>query len=117
MTVENVEVYVCMNVDCRSRGAEAMLAAVNAQLDEQGMKHVVTEKIMCFAACNLGPNIVIPSTRCWLSGVTKEDAGAVVNYLKGEEDISRFQQNNDPEIDTMIFEMIDAGLLDKDCAN
>ena len=113
MEVEKIEVFVCMNVDCRSRGAEAMLALLDSELLANGMTHVVTEKIMCFAACNHGPNLVIPSARRWLSGVMKEDVGAVVGFLKDGHDVSRFQENNDPDINTMIFEMIDAGLLDK----
>ena len=113
MADEKVEVYVCMNVDCRSRGSEAMLADLDASLAARGMSHVVTEPIMCFAACNIGPNVVIPSIRCWLSGVSKDDAAAIIDCLAGDPPPARLQKDNDPEIDRMIFEMIDAGLLEK----
>ncbi len=113
MTTDNVEVFVCMNVDCRSRGSEAMLANLKQRLAERGMDHVVAEGILCFAACNIGPNVVIPSRRCWMSGVTKDCADAVVAVLDGAPAETRFQVNNDPEIGNMIFEMIDAGLLEK----
>jgi (2Fe-2S) ferredoxin len=113
MTTEKVEVFVCMNVDCRSRGSEAMLGDLKAQLAAKGMNHVVVENIMCFSACNVGPNVVMPATRCWLSGVTPDDASVVVEHLQGKPVDARFTANNDPEIDTMIFEIIDAGLLDK----
>ena len=113
MAADKVEVFVCMNVDCRSRGSEAMLENLDARLAERGMTHVVTEAIMCFAACNIGPNVVIPSKRCWLSGVSRDSADAVIDVLDGAEPPSCFQAQNDPEIGQMIFEMIDAGLLEK----
>jgi (2Fe-2S) ferredoxin len=122
MTVEKIERYVGINVHGLRHGAEAMRTALDAQLHEQNMDHVVPERIMCFAACNLRPNVVIPLARCWSSGVTKADAGAVVGFLKseqdeGRQDVARFQKNNDPQINTMIFEMTDVGLLDKGSAN
>lgn len=102
-----------MNVDCRGRGSETMLANLDAKLAELGMHHVVTEAIICFAACNIGPNVVIPSMRCWLSDVSKDSADAVIDVLNGTAPAPRFQAKNDPEIGQMIFEMIDAGLLEK----
>lgn len=113
MTEPNIEVFVCMNVDCQSRGSAATMARLKQKLSECGMSHVKPEPIICFAACNLGPNVVIPSKRCWLTGVTADDVGDVVEYLNGNAQISRLQENNDPDLNKMIFEMIDAGLLDK----
>lgn len=113
MTTDKVEVFVCMNVDCRSRGSESMMANLQQRLGERGMDHVVAEGILCFAACNIGPNVVIPSRRCWMSGVSKDSADAVIAVLEGAPPEARFQANNDPEIGNMIFEMIDAGLLEK----
>jgi (2Fe-2S) ferredoxin len=110
---DDVEIFICMNVDCKTRGADATLASLKRELESCGMTHVKPEAIICFAACNLGPNVVIPSKRCWLSGVTAADAGVVVNFLNGAADIGRLQEKNDPVLDKMIFEMIDAGLLDK----
>ena len=89
------------------------MARLKQQLSERGMNHVNAEPIICFAACNLGPNVVIPSRRCWLTGVAPDDVGAIVEYLNDKADISRLQEKNDPDLDKMIFEMIDAGLLDK----
>ena len=113
MTVQDVELFVCMNVDCKSRGAEATLTRLRQQLGERGLQHIKPEPIICFAACNIGPNVVIPSRRCWLSGVTEGQVRKVVDFLAGNADISDLQVKNDPEISKMIFEMIDAGLLDK----
>ena len=113
MTKPTVEVFVCMNVDCKSRGAEAALTRLKQQLGERGMSEVQPEPIICFAACNLGPNMVIPSRRCWLTGVTAERVSEVVDYLQHDADVASLQEKNDPVLEQMIFEMIDAGLLDK----
>ncbi|MDB6087618.1 MAG: (2Fe-2S) ferredoxin protein [Gammaproteobacteria bacterium] len=102
-----------MNVNCRSRGAQATLERLKRQLKDRGMEHVKPASIICFAACNVGPNIVIPSRRCWLSGVLPEDVPDVVAYLEGQADVAHLQQHNDPALEEMIFDTIDAGLLDK----
>jgi (2Fe-2S) ferredoxin len=116
MTEEFVQVFVCINVTCKSRGAGSVMARLQEAFTERGLRHVKLEPIICFAACNLGPNVVIPSRRCWLTGVSAGDAGEVADYLEGGAAIPRLQQKNDPAIETMIFDMIDAGLLEKGSA-
>ena len=108
-----MEIYVCVNVDCKSRGSQETIDRLKALLFERGMNQISIEAIVCFSACNVGPNVVIPSKRCWLSGVTKDKAETVIDYLNGRADITELQKNNDPVLDQMIFEMIDAGLLEK----
>ena len=105
-------VYVCTNVDCRSRGSQAMLERLQAAFNAADLD-VPIEPIVCFSACNVGPNVVIPSRRCWLSGVTADKVEAVVSFLKSGTDVSALQAQNDPVLEQMIFEMIDAGLLEK----
>ena len=90
-----------------------MMARLKQQLNDRAMSNINLEPIICFAACNVGPNVVIPSKRCWLTGVTANDVGDVIAYLSGNADISRLQEKNDPALNKLIFEMIDAGLLDK----
>jgi NADH:ubiquinone oxidoreductase subunit E len=114
MTNDKVEILVCMNVGCRSRGSRAILSRLEEKLKERGKDDVVLERIICFAACNVGPNVVIPTKRCWLSGVTAEDAEDVVRYLDGKSDIARLQSQNDADLEKMIFAMIDAGLLERE---
>ena len=108
-----MEIYVCINVDCKSRGSQATIDRLKALLAERGMDEFSIQAIVCFSACNVGPNVVIPSKRCWLSGVTKDKVETVIDYLNGEADITELQKSNDPVLDQMIFEMIDAGLLEK----
>jgi (2Fe-2S) ferredoxin len=111
MADEEVEVFVCMNVDCKSRGAEAVLARLTERLDELGLGHVTPEPYLCFSACQHGPNVIIPSKRCWLSGVTKDDVDEVADYLNGGKEIPRLTEKNDPGLKKLIFDIIDAGLL------
>ncbi|MEI6722312.1 MAG: (2Fe-2S) ferredoxin domain-containing protein [Betaproteobacteria bacterium] len=113
-TAENLEIYVCMNVDCKSRGSQETFGRLKELLRERGMDHVSMEAIVCFSACNVGPNVVIPSKRCWLSGVTKDKVEVVIDFLNGGADVKELQKSNDPVLDQMIFEMIDAGLLEKE---
>ena len=112
-TANNSEIYVCINVDCKSRGSQETIDRLKEQLRERGMGQFSIEAIVCFSACNVGPNVVIPSKRCWLSGVTKDKVEVVIDYLNGEADVTELQKSNDPVLDQMIFEMIDAGLLEK----
>jgi hypothetical protein len=48
-----------------------------------------------------------------LSGVTEDKVDAVVSFVKSGTDVSALQAQNDPVLDEMIFQMIDAGLLEK----
>jgi NADH:ubiquinone oxidoreductase subunit E len=105
-------VYVCTNVDCRSRGSQAMLEKLKAAFLASGVD-VSIEPIVCFSACNVGPNVVIPSKRCWLSGVSEDKVDVVVGFVKSGTDVSALQAQNDPALEQMIFEMLDAGLLEK----
>jgi (2Fe-2S) ferredoxin len=115
MTIKSarLDILVCMNVGCLSRGAGGTLSRLEERLRELGRDDIVVEPIICFAACNVGPNIVIPAKRCWLSGVAAEDVEDVVQFLDGESGVERLQERNDPDLEKMIFDMIDAGLLDK----
>jgi len=111
MSAEDIEVFVCMNVDCKSRGAQDVLERLNERLDELGLDHIAPEPYLCFSACKHGPNMVIPSKRCWFSGVAIEDIEEIIQYLDGGAEIPRLTRNNDPGLERLIFDIMDAGLL------
>jgi (2Fe-2S) ferredoxin len=111
MEQDDVEVFVCMNVDCKSRGAEGVLDRLNARLDELGLDHVVPEPYLCFSACQHGPNLVVPSKRCWMSGVAEGDVEEIVQFLDGGKEVTRLTDKTDPGLKKLIFDIIDAGLL------
>lgn len=110
MTMEDKEVFVCLNVDCKSRGSQEVLDYFNERLDELGLDHIVPEPYLCFSACQYGPNLIIPSKRAWLSGVKTEDIDSVIDYIQGGEEVKHLE-NNDPRLKKLIFDIIDAGLL------
>ena len=108
---EDIEVFVCLNVDCKSRGSEAVLQRLNRRLEERGIDNVVAEPYLCFSACQHGPNMIVPSKRCWMSGVSESDIDRVVDYLEGGEEVRHLTEKNDPGLKKLIFDIIDAGLL------
>jgi (2Fe-2S) ferredoxin len=107
---EVTEVLVCINIDCKSRGAEAVIKELKENLQSTNVSSIVVKPYLCFSACNSGPNVVIPSKRCWFSGVKISDIPAIVDYLQGGADIPRLKKDNDPDLQEMIFAIIDAGL-------
>lgn len=111
MAEEDLEVYVCLNVDCKSRGSEQVLERLNARLAEAGLDHVLPEPYLCFSACQRGPNVVIPAKRRWFSGVSAEDVEAIIAFLQGGEPPARLTQKNDPKLEKFIFDIFDAGRL------
>jgi (2Fe-2S) ferredoxin len=113
MSREKIEVFVCVNVDCKSRGAAAVMSGLQQRLETAGDDAACIEvkPYVCFSACNSGPNLVIPSRRCWYSGVTPPDLDAVADYLRGGPEVLRLRQQNDPDLEQLIFDIIEAGLI------
>ncbi len=110
MSTKVTSVLVCTNIDCKNRGAEAVLRGLEERLHNPEHAAVQVEPYMCFSACNNGPNVVIASKRCWFSDVQQSDLDEVVAYIDGGADIPRLREQNDPDLEEMIFEIIDAGL-------
>ena len=74
--------FVCQNVDCLSRGSEALLKELTDQVAAQGVDAEVKPYI-CFGGCDFGPNIVVHPQKNWYAGVKKEDLPDIVNSLAG----------------------------------
>jgi len=107
-------IFVCTNTDCRSRGAQSVIDALHAQLANEGMNEFQVKPYLCFSACNSGPNVVIADKRCWLSGVQAPDVADILSFLKGGPPIDRLRSQNDPDLEQMIYDIIDAGLMPED---
>lgn len=108
--VSKADVFVCMNVDCKSRGAESVLEALKERVKHGGVE-VSIKSYLCFSACNLGPNIVIPDKRCWFSGVKPSDIEAIIDYLNGGPDLPHLKVQNDPDLEDVIYDFIDPALI------
>jgi NADH:ubiquinone oxidoreductase subunit E len=104
-------IYVCMNTDCKNRGAADVLAELTEQVAAAGVADVEVRPYMCFSACNIGPNVVIPAKQNWFSGVEPSDAKAIAAYLGGAPEPPGLAEENEPELKEMIFAIIDAGLI------
>lgn len=107
-------IFVCTNTDCRSRGAQSVLDALRAQLADESGEAFQVKPYLCFSACNSGPNVVIADRRCLLSGVQASDAADILSFLKGGPPVDRLRSQNDPDLEQMIYDIIDAGLLPED---
>ncbi|NYT68245.1 (2Fe-2S) ferredoxin domain-containing protein [Pusillimonas noertemannii] len=107
-------IFVCTNTDCRSRGAQSVLDALQSHLSDEGVTAFQVKPYLCFSACNSGPNVVIADKRCWLSGVQASDAVEIVAFLKGGPPVDRLLSQNDPDLEQMIYDIIDAGLMPED---
>jgi (2Fe-2S) ferredoxin len=103
-------VFVCTNIDCKNRGSKGVLDALRAQRAAAGLP-VRVEPYICFSACNIGPNVVIASKRCWFSSVQPQDCPEIVEYIAGGADIPRLKVNNEADLEELIFGIIDAGLI------
>jgi (2Fe-2S) ferredoxin len=108
MTSTVATVYVCMNTDCKSRGAELVFEALRQACGATGLE---VKSYICFSACNSGPNVVATAPRCWFSDVRPDDVESIVNHLRGGPPVEWLQGKNDPDLEEMIFGLIDAGLL------
>ncbi len=62
--------FVCQNVDCLSRGSEALMKDLTDQVAAQGLDAEVKPYI-CFGGCDFGPNIVVHPQKVWYAGVKK----------------------------------------------
>lgn len=108
---EPVEIYVCNNTDCKSRGSDAVLAALRNEFADDADPAIAVHAYMCFSACNSGPNVVLPGRKCWLSSVAPGDTAVVREVIKGGEVPAHLREKNDPDLEELILGIIDAGLL------
>jgi hypothetical protein len=55
--------------------------------------------------------VIVASKKAWFSGVQVSDVDAIIANLNGGPDIPRLKEQTDPDLEQMIFEIIDAGLI------
>jgi (2Fe-2S) ferredoxin len=101
-------IYVCVNVDCRLRGSEAVLSRLEELADERG-EDIEIRKYICFAACEQGPNVLVEHMRTFYSGVQESDAEEVLEHAAGGRPVDRINQSHS-FVAKQIFNLIDAGL-------
>jgi len=111
MSEKRIEVFVCTNIDCRNRGADAAFQELKQKAQTATGVTIDVKPYICFSACNIGPNVVVPEKRCWFSGVRASDANQIIEYLSGGPNLPHLQHQNEPDLEELIFAIIDAGLI------
>ena len=112
MADEKKYVFVCMNVDCRTRGSDKVMDRLQDRVHGNGVNNVDVRQYMCFGGCHDGPNVVVYPDKVWYAGVTKEDADAIVDqHLKHGETVTRLTGKVDKDLEELIYQLLDAGLF------
>jgi (2Fe-2S) ferredoxin len=101
--------FVCQNVDCKSRGSEALMNELANQVTARSLDAEV-KSYLCFGACELGPNIVIYPQKNWYAGVKREDLPEILDSLAGGPVVSRLD-TIDPCLKEITFSLLDTGVF------
>lgn len=101
---------VCQNVDCKTRGAEQLLADLQKRVQEKGISDVEVKPYMCFGACQEGPNIVLYPEKSWYAGVKTEDLDDIVGHMAGGPHVQRLD-TIDPSLKELIYQLLDTGIF------
>jgi (2Fe-2S) ferredoxin len=100
-------IHVCVNIDCKMRGSEAVRDRLRELVEENGDDLEVNDYI-CFAACEQGPNLLIEHSRAFYSGVQPADAEGIIEHANGGEPVAAIDRSSS-FIARKIFNMLDAG--------
>jgi (2Fe-2S) ferredoxin len=104
-------VFVCMNVDCKVRGAGKVMERLQQRVDGNGLPNVDVRPYMCFGACHDGPNVVIYPDKVWYDHVQEKDAYTIVDqHLKHGETVKSLTGKIDKNLTEMIFSLLDSGI-------
>jgi (2Fe-2S) ferredoxin len=99
--------FVCQNVDCLSRGSEALMKDLTDQIAAASADAEVKPYI-CFGGCDFGPNVVVHPQKVWYAGVKKDDLPEIVKSLTGGPAVTRLD-TIDPALKEIVFSLLDTG--------
>jgi (2Fe-2S) ferredoxin len=111
MADDKQHVLVCNNVDCLRRGGQPVFEALRDRVAAAAPDAAEVTQYPCFGGCESGPNVVIYPAKRFYSGVKPQDADDIVAQLSGGGAVDRLSGLVDPQIEELIFELLDAGLL------
>ena len=101
--------FVCQNVDCLSRGSEALMNELTTQVAAKSIDAEVKPYI-CFGGCDFGPNIVVHPQKNWYAGVKKDDLPEIVDSLDGGPAVSRLD-TIDASLKEIVYQLLDTGVF------
>jgi len=102
---------VCTNIDCASRGSQALLSEIQDRLAAAG-SDVQVKSYLCFGACQDGPNMVLYPQGTWYMGVQQSDVEEIVAHILGGEPVSRLTEKVDPALRDLILDILESGMID-----
>lgn len=73
------QVFVCLNTDCYKRGNELVYADLKHAC--AGRDDIEIRGYICFGNCESGANVVVCPDRTWFSGLRKDNAPLILDYL------------------------------------
>lgn len=104
-------VFVCMNVDCKVRGADKVMERLQHRVEGCGLPNVDVRPYMCFGGCHDGPNVVIYPDKVWYDHVQEKDADTIVDqHLKHGETVKALTGKIDKNLTELIFSLLDSGI-------
>lgn len=116
-------VFVCMNVDCRVRGASEVMERLSTRVQNECSQSTGGEgadnpcgntevrPYMCFGGCHDGPNVIVYPDRVWYANVKPEDADTIVDqHLKKGEIVKPLTGKIEKGLEDMIFNLLDFGI-------
>ena len=102
-------VLVCQNTDCMQRGSGGLFEQLKEKLKDS--PDIEVKSYLCFGACQQGPNIVLYPEKVWYCGVKQTDADAIAAHAKGGEAVERLTHGVDESLQSLIYQLLDAGLF------
>jgi (2Fe-2S) ferredoxin len=104
-------VFVCMNVDCKVRGADKVMDRLHQRVEGSALPNVDVRPYMCFGGCHDGPNVVIYPDKVWYDHVQEKDADTIVDqHLKQGETVKSLTGKIDKNLTELIFSLLDSGI-------
>ena len=107
-------VFVCMNVDCRTKGATPVMERLQSRVQNEGVGNgnVEVRPYMCFGGCHDGPNVVVYPDKVWYAGVQAADADKIVDeHLNKGEPVKALTGKIDKGLEEMIYQLLDSGIF------
>lgn len=101
---------VCQNIDCKARGAEALMGELRKRVADKGLGDVEVRPYMCFGACQDGPNVVLYPEKNWYANVKVEDLDDIVAHLAGGPHVQRLD-TIDSSLKELIYQLLDTGVV------
>ena len=106
-------VFVCMNIDCRGRGAGKVMDRLRSGLQGGGCGDVELRSYMCFGDCHEGPNVVVYPDKVWYEGVQEKDVDEIVEkHLKQGEAVRSLTGTVDKGLEKLIYRLLDDGVFE-----